>query len=88
MSSSAEQYPPGYLEQNSQSTIWTVGSVFLVFDTCAIGLRLIARRTNGMKWGWDDLSAVVGYVLCAAIIGCSFGKLQGQELALVCKNDE
>lgn len=83
MSSIAEQYPPGYLEQNRQSTIWIVGAVFLVLDTFAIGLRLVARRTNGMKWGWDDLSAVAGYVLCVAIIGCSFGKLQGKKLALI-----
>lgn len=72
MSSTSEQYSAAYLDENSQSTIYVVGAVFLVLDTLAISLRLIARRTNGLRWGWGDLFAVIGYVLCMGIVAICF----------------
>ena len=54
VSTSPEDYPPGYFEQSIGPTLVAISAVFITLDIIFVGLRFYSRRLNNTPWGWDD----------------------------------
>ena len=62
MSTSPNNYPPGYFEQNIGATLVAISAVFITLDTIFVGLRFYSRRLSDTPWGWDDT------LMCPALV--------------------
>ena len=62
MSTSPDDFPPGYLEQNIGATLVAISAVFITLDIIFVGLRFCSRKLSNAPWGWDDT------LMCPALV--------------------
>ena len=50
----AQQFPPGYLEQDHGDHLVAAASIILVLTTVCLALRMYARHLTEANYGWED----------------------------------
>ncbi|MCJ1380722.1 hypothetical protein MMC17_003830 [Xylographa soralifera] len=71
----AEDYPPGYLEQYQGNPPLVLAITILPLEILFVGLRFYARRVGRVRWGADDTLIIPGAILCVALCACGISNV-------------
>lgn len=60
----APNITPQYLNESITDQLFAVAIAFIILDTVFFGLRIISRRYEPAKLGWNDILLVIGWINC------------------------
>ncbi len=72
--SGAQQYPPGYLEQNASASLIVANTVMLVSSIVLLALRFYARSLTSAGRGWDEYLLTPAWTLLLGLIIIIYSK--------------
>lgn len=76
---SAKDYPPGYLEADNSKQLYVATTICLTLCTLLLCLRLWARSLTRAERGWDDFFLIPSYVLFVGVCILMYGRCRGIE---------